>query len=443
MNANIKIISDLKNFIAEISTNADLRSYFTNSPSDFSRERKLGFERSVLLLLNFFKKSYSIELEEFYCNFSPGEHAVSKSAFCQQRGKLKSLFFDCLNELLVQSFYQHYNKSAKLWKGFRLIAVDGSTVYLTGNKDITDYFGTHKGSGQSVPMGQVLSAFDVLNGITVRAGLYPVKTAEQKIAQCWLDSYTPDMLLLYDRGYPGFTSIFVHQNKEQPQPFLMRCRLGLNEAVKAFVSSGATDACVLFKAGKVSSEELYRQGYIVPIGQGIKVRLVRVVLDNGQTEVLATNLFDVQIYPPDIFKELYFKRWGIETNYNTLKNQLQMEAFSGQRVTTVMQDFQINFFLANLQQIIGKDGDKALIKRARSGKYAEYRINRNTAFGLMKNRIITLFTGHEPEIILNTLIGLFIRYLEPVRPGRRYPHSKKPMRASGKYQPVTNYKRCI
>ncbi len=442
MDVNIKIIADVKNFISEISGNIDLRSYFTNSRTDFSRERKLGFERSVFLLLNFFKRSYSIELAEFYNYLSPGEVAVSKSAFCQQRGKLKSLFFDCLNELLVQSFYLHYGKAVKRWRDFRLIAVDGTTVYLTGNNGIISHFGTQKGYGESVPMGQALSAFDVLNGITVKAGLYPIKTAEQKIAHHWIDHYAPDMLLLYDRGYPGFTAIYLHQSKEQPQPFLMRCRLSMNNQVKTFLNSGEQDAYGVFTANKNASDELHKHGYIVPVGQTIKVRLIRIVLDKGLTEVLITNLFDTQEYPHGIFKELYFKRWGIETNYDTLKNQLQMEAFSGQRVLTVMQDFQINFFLANLQQILGKACQKALEHKTKSRKY-EYRINRNIAFGVMKNRIISLFADEEPEKILYGLQQLFIRYLEPVRPGRQYSHKQRAKRINGKYISLTNYKRCI
>ena len=52
------------------------------------------------------------------------------------------------------------------------------------------------------------------------------------------------------------------------------------------------------------------------------VRLAKVLLDTGEIEVLATSLMDEAIYPDSIFKELYFKRWGIEGYYNLLKNRL-------------------------------------------------------------------------------------------------------------------------
>lgn len=442
MVANIKIINDLKNFITECSLNAELRALFTSSKADFSRERKLGFERLVLLLINFLKRSYTIEIAEFYNWVSPENSPVSKSAFCQQRMKVKGFFFACLNDILVQSFYEHYGDSIKRWHGMRLIAIDGSTVYLIDKEDVKSHFGTQKGKYSNVPMGQVLSAFDTLNGITIRADLYPIKMAEQKIAWHWLNAYEPDMLLIYDRGYPGFASIFLHENKEQPQPFLMRCRLDFTCEIKAFVSSDQHDIVSIFKSNKKASEDLYKQGFIVPVGQTVKVRLVKVVLDNGTVEVLVTNLFDTQAYTHNIFKELYFKRWGIETSYDTAKNQLQLEAFSGQKVTTIMQDFHITFFLSNLQQIIAKSCDDKVVSITKTRKY-EYKVNKNIAFGNMKNRIIYLFIKHDPKEILYQLQELFISHLEPVRPGRKHPHRKKTMRLNGKYQALTNYKRAI
>lgn len=441
MDANIKIITDLKNFIGGCSSDAELRSLFTTSKTDFTRERKLGFERLVLLLLNFFRKSYSIEIAGFYTQIAPGDVAVSKSAFCQQRMKIKGLFFACLNHILVQSFYQHYDKELRRWHNMRLIAVDGSTVCLADNKDVIAHFGTQKGRSE-VPMGQILSAFDVLNQVTVRSGIYPVKTSEQSVAQDWLDSYDPDMLLIYDRGYPGFATIFLHETRECPQFFLMRCRLTLTNEIKAFVSSDDYDTVSVFRSNKKSSDDLYQQGFIVPVGWTVRVRLIKVILDNGTVEVLVTNLFDTAEFPLEIFKELYFKRWGIETSYDTLKNQLQIEAFTGQKVTTIMQDFFITFFLSNLQQIISRAAQNKVLVSTRKRKYA-YKINKNVAFGLMKNRIIDLFMIHHPETILKKLQDLFILHLEPVRPGRKYPHLKKFPRVNGKYQSLNNYKRAI
>ncbi|WP_257791425.1 transposase [Methanosphaera sp. BMS] len=55
-------------------------------------------------------------------------------------------------------------------------------------------------------------------------------------------------------------------------------------------------------------------------------------------ETLATNLFDKSMTIDD-FKEIYNKRWTIETNYDKLKNKLETENFSGRRKIIIEQDF--------------------------------------------------------------------------------------------------------
>ena len=57
----------------------------------------------------------------------------------------------------------------------------------------------------------------------------------------------------------------------------------------------------------------------------VKVRLVRVKLPDGEVELLITSLMDIKKYPTALFKELYFKRWGIETFYDEFKNKIKVE----------------------------------------------------------------------------------------------------------------------
>lgn len=44
--------------------------------------------------------------------------------------------------------------------------------------------------------------------------------------------------------------------------------------------------------------------------KSFKIRLVKVFLENGEIEVLATSLLDEEKYPYSEFKGLYFSRWG-------------------------------------------------------------------------------------------------------------------------------------
>ncbi|MDR2476446.1 MAG: hypothetical protein LBD18_01500 [Treponema sp.] len=51
---------------------------------------------------------------------------------------------------------------------------------------------------------------------------------------------------------------------------------------------------------------------------GLRVRAVRVPLSSGETETLVTNVGEEGI-EYEAFAELYHKRWGIETKYQTVK----------------------------------------------------------------------------------------------------------------------------
>lgn len=68
----------------------------------------------------------------------------------------------------------------------------------------------------------------------------------------------------------------------------------------------------------------------------LKVRLIRIELDNGEIEVLITSLLDRQKYAHTDFKPLYQQRWGSETCYDTLKNKLQIEVVSGHSPEAVL-----------------------------------------------------------------------------------------------------------
>lgn len=61
-----------------------------------------------------------------------------------------------------------------------------------------------------------------------------------------------------------------------------------------------------------------------------KLRIVEIKLGNGTTEVLATNLSRDEFTFEEL-KELYAKRWSIETGFKKLKSQIQIEEFSGHK----------------------------------------------------------------------------------------------------------------
>lgn len=135
-------------------------------------------------------------------------------------------------------------------------------------------------------------------------------------------------------------------------------------------------------------------------------------------------------------------RWQIETTYGKQKSQQQMEVFSGHKVICIEQDYAAGLFVANLQSLIEKQCER-YVQQVSEGRKLNYKINRNTSWAALKNRIVQLFLQHDPIGILLQLQKAFERNIEPVRPNRNYPRIKKTRRLNGKYQTFTNYKRAI
>jgi hypothetical protein len=71
----------------------------------------------------------------------------------------------------------------------------------------------------------------------------------------------------------------------------------------------------------------------------LRVRLVKIELEDGAVEVLGTSLLDAKPFPAADLKRVYDRRWGVETYYDRLKNIFAVERFSGRSVLSSEQDF--------------------------------------------------------------------------------------------------------
>jgi hypothetical protein len=120
----------------------------------------------------------------------------------------------------------------------------------------------------------------------------------------------------------------------------------------------------------------------------LKIRVIKFLLDSDIEEVLITNLTDKSFDIKD-FKELYFKRWGIEIKFNELKNRLQIENFTGDTQIAVEQDFYASIYLSNMASIAKADANQEVtqINKDKNLKY-EYKVNTNILIGKLKDTFV-------------------------------------------------------
>jgi hypothetical protein len=413
-------------FSAEFAARARL------TPAAFTRQRELPLAHLVGLLLNLRKGSLQDEVNGFWevLTGQPLATGVSAAALCKARQKLDPYALWGLNERLLGAFAEAF--PVRRWHGLRVLATDGSTLRLPRSPEVIAHFGAPP-SGSTIPLGRLSQLVDVLNGVVVDAELDAYDVGERVLASEHLEATAPQDLVLYDRGYPAFWLFARHYQLERH--FCARLPLGFSTEVTAFLASGARSAVITLTPTPEARQPCRR--YEIP-PDPLHVRLVRVTLANGETEVLATSLLSEQDWPSPWFKGLYHLRWGAEEAYKCGKLRLELENFSGLSVRVVLQDCFAKLFTVNLTAICTWVAQVIATARYRQRR-REYRVNFAHALSGMKNTVVRLLVGTDTTELLTSLILAMAMTVEAVRPDRSFPRNMKPAKLQGFHR---NYKRC-
>jgi len=406
------------------------------SEQDFQRNRLLPFPNLIYYFLSMPKGSYQDELDRFYktmLQLDCFERMVSKAALCKARKKLKHEAFIELNQISNHFFYE--NMSPETWHGFNLLAIDGSTLALPHEKEIADHFGVLKPpNGKARPMARISQMFDVINKITAHAVISPIENGERELAADHFLNLLPQDLILLDRGYPAWWlfKLILSLNAN----FCARMSNTKWKEVRKFYNSGKRETIIHFKAPASSIAQCKEMGLdITPL----KLRLIRVELKTGETEILITSLTDDQAFPFHIFKELYHLRWPVEEDYKILKCRIEVQNFSGKSVLSVYQDFHSKVLSKNLTAMTAHPVKKR-IKNKTKGRKHPYQINFTQALSKMKIVMVLLFNQPARAVkkVISSIHHIFVETIEPIRPGRSFPrkHKIRPRAFYQNYKPI-------
>jgi hypothetical protein len=403
---NLKALNSFK----ETVDNYEFMLSARRRPEDFSRYRKMSFSDIISCMLNFFKKDAQIEIDEFLQNVKRMDIKMSEQAFLKARQKVLPEAFTILNDIMVKDVYskpEYYYT----YKGFRLLAVDGTVLTLNNTKAMQEAFGGIETQSSNNAAAQASCLYDVENGIVLHSIIDSYKSDERKMALKHIEKldgfgYRND-LILFDRGYPS--TGLISELAEKSIKFVMRVSTNFLKQINEF---NGQDGIVKIQAGK----------------KEIDIRVINVELKTGEIEKLITNVLDEGFTPSD-FKELYFKRWGIETRYDFLKNKLEIENFSGESKLTIEQDFYASIYLANLCELIKTCSDE-MIQEENSDKNLkrEYKTNQKRLIAKLKNNLIKIVAEDDKTkkgIMLNQLIDEIHKKPIAIRPNRSFPRIKK------------------
>lgn len=403
---------------------ADPSKYAVKPGKDFTRNRKMGFHDTIMMLLTMEADCIKEELYRYYARTPT---APSKTAFYKQRRKLNE------NALANLLFMFNAKLTKKLYNGkYQFIACDGSAVDIFRNPDDPDTFFEPNGkSTRGFNQVHINAFYSILDRRFTNLVIQPGRKRNEYAAFCEMvdaaGSNEPSTVYFADMGYASYNN-FAHVI-ENGQFFLIRCNDkklcgilgrpvdGLRE-MDCHVDRILTRTQSKKKFSRPEFSDRYRYTCAaVPMDYldetrkeyDISLRVVRFEIEPGSFENIITNLPDME-FDFEEFKDLYHMRWNEENSFRDLKYPLCLKAFHSKKYEYIVQEIWARAILHNFSSAI-ISGVKI---EQRDTRY-EYQVNFAEAFKTCRNFLRIHDSVAEMEVE-----SLIAQNIEPIRPGRTF-----------------------
>lgn len=376
----------------------------------------------------------NLELRNYMKIAHPGME-ISKPGYLKQRMKL--------NPLAFYELYRHHNRNFyaesgfSTFQGYLVLASDGSGINIPTTRETLEEFGTssRKGTKPQASIGLVC-LYDVMNRMILESDCCKCKFDEMRLAEEQIDRVretigaSQPFLVVMDRGYPS-TAAFIRM-MEKGILFLVRLKSSDYKKEQSALSGPDGWVDILLDKSRINHYKGTDIGQRMEELGSVTLRMVKVSLQEEREEILITNL------PSETFDrfqiaELYQMRWGIETAYETLKDRLQIENFTGTKPVLLLQDIYSTIYISNLAEDIIRDAEAELDEKEKRRKH-KMMINRTLSIGILKNDLIYILLEKDEEKqdrLFQQIYEDISKNLVPVRPDRHYHRTKGQL--AGKY----------
>ena len=424
-----KLKSTLYELIHEMSANYWL--YVADPKRDFSRGRKLSFEKLLAILVSMGGGSLRNELvDHFHCS----ANMASASAFVQRRAQL-------LPEALEYLFRQFTELTSmeRLYKGYRLLAADGSDLQIFADpKDKDSYF---PGTDVQTPysMIHINAMYDLLGRTYLDILIQKARSKNESAAlvQMLERSAVSKAILIADRNYETYNGIAHMERKGwkylirirdtagiiRPFRFKPDCDLDVWKTItltrkqtNAFKQMKKDDPAryrCLPKSSPMDYIDLHENKYL-----NLDIRFVRFQIADNTYETVMTNL-SADEFPASEIKHLYNLRWGIETSFRELKYTIGLKRPASKKAEYISQEIFARCLMYNFCELVTAH----VAIHYQSEKYV-YQTNFSAAVHIC--RLFLRGSVAPPDAETN-----ISRNLVPVRPNRKAPRNLNRPRFNG------------
>lgn len=350
---------------------------------------------------------------------------VTASAVSQRRAQIDPAVF----RAVFDSFNSDCPDNA-FFRGYRLLAVDGTTVNLPRNPASASFV-CNDGIPNGVNQLHLTPLYNILSRTFADAVIQPEPKKDEigaLIAMLKRNTFEEKTLIIADRGFESY-NLIAHLLEKENADFLIRVkqsRSAMREVAKLpmlELDCGISfSICITQKnTDKQNKNYVFLQvpkkskpGSTTRRGRWdfdnyypMRLRICRFQLDNGEFETVATSL--PQSFTLEDIKALYHLRWGIETSFRDLKYTLGLVNLHGKSDSFAEQEIYANLTAFNFASRVCR---QVVIRQPTEGVYA-YKVNFKMAVTLCREFIRT------PQADGETLLKEIARYTVPIRPGRQ------------------------
>lgn len=361
---------------------------------------------------------------------------VSEEAFVQARRRAPMAFWIQLLSILGLQFQKEHDPLTR-WKGFRLLALDGSDIPLPYYAPLVEYFGTCKNGRRA----RTVQARMVMLGLAQvrlpwRYELVPQSCHEQTAAGRLLQQLQANDLVLMDRGFWSFG--LFHLIQRQGAHFGIRLRRGVK--FKRLHKLGNQDWLVRWTPAKRSKKKCSWKSPDLP--KSIQLRVINYQIPGFRPTAVVTSVLDPKVLSrPDWVQMatqneaghtlgLYHRRWEIETMFFELKVTQGMEGNLRSRTREGIEyevaGHVLLYFMTRW----------LMVKAAVEHKLDPLRLSFTHALRELEDLRSALLIADQKTVVktlLPLLLSRIAQHVVPARPGRHYPRPSDKY-AKGKYR---------
>lgn len=407
----------LNNVISVVSGSPSL--FVINPETDFTRNRLLNFEtviKNIICMEAGSLKDELLKLNE-YSIITP-----TTSAFVQARSKIK---YDAFKSLF--DIFNKKSQVVKTYKGYRLLAIDGSVLPIDNS-----FIDAETTVLKSNKKGDTYSAFHLNASYDLLECTYDdliiqgqAKVNENKAFSQLVDRYKGEnAIFISDRNYESLNCIehVTHSGNK----YLIRVKdiHSKNSVTKSFgplpdeefdidvsrlLTRRATNYIKAHPEIYKFMPQNQRFDYFeedTDIPYEFHARIVRFKITDDTYECIITNLDRKEFFVEEI-KELYNKRWGIETSFRELKYAIGLSALHSKKRELIKQEIYARVLLYNFSQRIVQK-----IKIDKKKRKYIYQVNFTRAFHLVRE-FLRKTSGNTLDFE-----SLIAKEILPIRPNR-------------------------